>query len=282
MPCLSQAFRVAALVAFILCSFVTRPGIAQTPEFDRPTVLKYKSLFLQEEPGTVAFLPNIGSSQFASRAHEFGVLPHSGFYALPAKGTYVFQINNVTGTSEPRLLECIIYTAYAKGDAEKTPILLTRNEGNWQGGRYSDGQVRTTTTKVVVSRIEGENSIETLRDIHNGEDLRPVDKFTKRTWHAWLESGDESSWDLRKKLAQEPPANFWKLLDKCGLSKDTVQICLTVHLLHFSTAEKPTRTGRPLTFSITGDNARATYIHLVSPDEDFTKEYYLKFDPLVH
>jgi len=128
--------------------------------------------------------------------------------------------------------------------------------------------------------LDGDNIIALFHEKHKGDDLKVVDDFMGTTWHAWVESNGDSSWELRGELAQDPPPNFMKLVERCGLSKEAIDICLTVHLIHFSTAEAPTRRHKRPAFEMTGDGAVGAYIRIDSPpDRQFSKEFYLRFDP---
>lgn len=210
---------------------LSSPAVGQTV-FGELKSLKYRNWFLAEDPGTVAFLPRIGEAKYARGACEWALLTGgTSFFKLPQKGNYVFEIRNIRDDNTKGFVACTAYTIYRRGDAQRGPILLTRNAAAWNGGKYLDGQIRTISSDEVNVPIYA--SIDDLRQIQSQlkADLKQVDLFTKQKWHAWPDSVGEGSWDLRTRVAAQPPQNFERLLSECGLTIDTAEICLTVHLL---------------------------------------------------
>src|SRR5438105_2148506 len=82
-------FVVCATYAFLASTSLLAGG----EQFKTPELVKYKSIFLDKPPGTVAFLPRLGRSEYYNRVNEFLILPESGFYRLPTRSFYFFEVN---------------------------------------------------------------------------------------------------------------------------------------------------------------------------------------------
>jgi hypothetical protein len=277
---MTYIFNARFCYLFIALYFVTASFLkAQPPAFGRPERVKYKSLFNDEAAGTIAFLPGLGNERYLSRVNVFDLMRTSGFYELPAKGHYYFQVQNVTPESRVIFLECAIYTVFRKGEALKDPIRLFRSAGEWEGRKYADGTVRNVSYKGLTLTVS--STLEAFSQTHKGDNIKAVDEMMgSRAWHAWPTADPDSqgSWDFKKDLADGPPARFDELIRACNLPDRTAtDICLTVHLIRFTTPTEPDST-RPLYFSFNADNAVGAYMHLRSPLFAYgTQDYYFKF-----
>jgi hypothetical protein len=252
---------------------------AQTPSFGRPERVKYKSQFNEEATGTIAFLPGLGSEKYLSCVNRFDILRNSGFYELPAKGYYYFQVQNVSSDSQVTFLECATYAIFRKGESPKDPISVYRSAGKWEGRKYSDGSVRNVSVKEF--KLSVSTTLDAFSQTHQGDNLKAVHELMgHRLWHAWPSDDPDcqGSWDFRKDIADGPPARFDDLIQACGLAdRKAADLSLTVHLIRFTTPTEPGG-GSPLYFNFNADNALGAYMHVRSPlFPHGTKDFFFKF-----
>jgi hypothetical protein len=261
---------------FIISVFFTFTLEARaSDDFKDVEIVKYKSIFVDKPPGTVAFLPRLGRSEYYNRVNEFHILPVSGLYRLPARGFYFFEVNKRMEQGQVSFLVAAFYGIYKKGESPKTPIYLNRADAAWKGGKYDDGSVRALS-------YDGEARLNINYDVlwekHKESDLKTVDELMQRVWHAWPTEQGTGSWDVRRDLEKGPPPEFQSLITACHLKKEEVDVALTLLLMRFETSGAM-ESQKPLVFNFNGDNAVGAYMHLRSPSLfDFTRDYYFVFE----